>query len=65
MNLSSNAEFIESISTKFSNVENEFDTLKIKVKPEEWVETAKQEISKYTDREIRFVDSGTVKQPRD
>ena len=35
MNLSSNAEFIESISTKFSSVENEFDTLKIKVKPEE------------------------------
>ena len=41
MNLSSSAEFIESISTKFSSVENEFDTLKIKVKPEEWVETAK------------------------
>ena len=36
MNLSSSAEFIESISTKFSSVENEFDTLKIKVKPEEW-----------------------------
>ena len=41
MNLSSNAEFIESISTKFSSVENEFDTIKIKVKQEEWVETAK------------------------
>ena len=42
MNLSNNAEFIESISSKFSNVENNFDTLKIKVEPSEWEDTASQ-----------------------
>ena len=42
MNLSNNAEFIESLSSKFSNVENNFDTLKIKVEPSEWEDTASQ-----------------------
>ena len=40
MNLSNNAEFVESLSSKFTNLENTFDTLKIKVNREEWVETA-------------------------
>ena len=40
MNLSNGTEFVESLSSKFTNLENTFDTLKIKVKPEEWVDTA-------------------------
>ena len=42
MNLSNNAEFIESLSTKFPNLENNFDTLKIKVKTSDWTSTASQ-----------------------
>ena len=40
MNLSNNAEFIESLSSKFPNLENNFDTLKIKVKTSDWTSTA-------------------------
>ena len=42
MNLSNNAEFIESLSSKFPNLENNFDTLKIKVKTSDWTSTASQ-----------------------
>ena len=40
MDLSENTSLIESLSTNFSSISNDFDTLKITVKEDEWVETA-------------------------
>tara|TARA_B100000902_G_scaffold175429_1_gene169156 strand:+ start:842 stop:1396 length:555 start_codon:yes stop_codon:yes gene_type:complete len=42
MNLSNNTEFIESLSSAFPNLENNFDTLKIPVKSSEWIETVER-----------------------
>ena len=39
MNQSDPQSFLDSISSKFSNIVNEFDTLKINVEASEWTET--------------------------
>ena len=39
MNQSESQSFLDSISSKFSNIVNEFDTLKINVEASEWTET--------------------------
>ena len=39
LNQSDSQSFLDSISSKFSNIVNEFDTLKINVEASEWTET--------------------------
>ena len=42
MNLSNSPEFVESLTSAFPTLENNFDTLKITVKSSEWVEKVSQ-----------------------
>ena len=39
MNQSDSQSFIDSLSSKFNNIVNEFDTLKINVESSQWTET--------------------------
>ena len=39
MNQSDSQSFIDSLSSKFTNIVNEFDTLKINIEPSKWIET--------------------------
>ena len=39
MNQSDSQSFIDSLSSKFTNIVNEFDTLKINIEPSIWIET--------------------------
>ena len=39
LNQSDSQSFIDSLSSKFTNIVNEFDTLKINIEPSKWIET--------------------------
>ena len=47
MDQSENTSLLDSLSTNFSSISNDFDTLKITVKEDEWVETATKLKDKY------------------